>query len=183
MLLYCLSHLQTTEESIKRAVNKKPKVSQPQLKPNPKRIANPAFEPLSIRLRTQTAGEAPYRDANACLAILFTSRCQTAIFFAKLKNVHCACAPFTKSPIAQPAPPIRITETVATATKAQPPAKKKHALHLTVFSRMGIAKAAQAFPLGVNPQTPFKGGHPPPNGSPRCGILFNVFLTTSSRSF
>ena len=69
MLLYCLSHLQTTEESIKRAVNKKPKVSQPQLKPNPKRIANPAFEPLSIRLRTQTAGEAPPKGGRyACLA-------------------------------------------------------------------------------------------------------------------
>ena len=68
MLLYCLSHLQTTEESIKRTVTQKPKVSQPQLKPNPKRIANPAFEPLSIRLRTQTAGEAPFQGRYACLA-------------------------------------------------------------------------------------------------------------------
>ena len=69
MLLYCLSHLQTTEESIKRTVTQKPKVSQPQLKPRPKRIANPANEPLSIRLRTQTAGEAPPDGGRyACLA-------------------------------------------------------------------------------------------------------------------
>ena len=29
-------------------------------------------------------------------------------FFAMLKNVHYACAPFTKSPIAQPAPPTQL---------------------------------------------------------------------------
>ena len=84
MLLYCLSHLQTTEESIKRTVTQKPKVSQPQLKPRPKRIANPANEPLSIRLRTQTAGEAPYGTLRLPRKPLFSSRSRHG-FFATLK--------------------------------------------------------------------------------------------------
>ena len=54
---------------IGRAVNNKLKTSQPQPKPNPKRVHYSAIKPLSIRLRTQTAGEAPPKGGRyACLA-------------------------------------------------------------------------------------------------------------------
>lgn len=53
-------------------------------------------------------GRGTLRDANACLATLFISRHQTAIFFRYAQKRSLRYAPFTKSPIAQPAPPTQI---------------------------------------------------------------------------
>lgn len=112
--------------------------SQPQPKPNPKRVPNPAIEPLSIRLRTQTAGEAPFQGRYACLATLFTPRCQTAIFFRYAQKRSLRFATFTKSPTLSPRPP---PSSRLPLLQPQLPAEK-FPIRGAVFSRMSILKAA-----------------------------------------
>ena len=72
---------------IGRAVNNKLKTSQPQPKPNPKRVHYSAIKPLSIRLRTQTAGEAPYGTLRLPRKPLFSSRSRYG-FFTTLRYVQ-----------------------------------------------------------------------------------------------
>ena len=50
-----------------------------------------------------------------------------------------------------------------------------------VFSSINFCIAT--FPMGEIPPHPLLGGHPPPNGSPRCRILYDVIITASSQSF
>ena len=137
------------------------------------------LRPLRNWCRIFTAGEAPFQGRSACLATLFISRHQTAIFFRYAQKRSLRYATFTKSPNAQPAPPTHIT-VVNQAKQNVTPSRNKIANLLSGFfaheyfkSRALRAKnkAAFAYPYA---QKPLWRGKPPQTPPKRSGYATGV---------